>query len=78
MTIRFSEGVEFMPLADRPQPITFWDLCVDLGVARESDAVRSAAVREWLASNTPNVNLRRSISKSVLFDPDELRSLLIA
>lgn len=78
MTIRFSEGVEFMPVADRPQPFTIWALFMELGVNRGSTDEQAAAVRSWLASNDPNVNLRESITESGLFDPDELRSLLIA
>ena len=78
MTIRFSEGVEFMRPEDLPQPINLRGLCVDLSVTRDPTDVKAAAVRSWLGSNTPNVNLRESITESGLFDPDELRSLFIA
>lgn len=78
MTIRFSEGVEFMRREDLPQPITIRGLWVDLRVTRESDDVKAAAVRGWLNDNVPNVNLRESIRKSGLFTAEELRSLLAA
>ena len=78
MTIRFSEGVEFMRPEDLPQPINLRGLCVDLGVTHEPAVVQAAAVRGWLASNTPKVNLRGSISRSGLFTSDELDTLLVA
>lgn len=78
MTIRFSEGVEFMRREDLPQPITIRGIWVDLGVTRESDEVKAAAVRGWLKDNVPNVNLRRSIERSGLFTVAELRTLLAA
>lgn len=47
-------------------------------IRRLADDVRAAAVRDWLAFNSPNVNLRRSIAEAGLFEPDELSSLLAA
>lgn len=78
MTIRFSEGVEFIPVAERPQMMTAAALCMLLKVHRESDDVKAAAVRSWLNDNVPNVNLRESIAESGLFTASELRTLLAA
>lgn len=66
------------PGEEMPEPVTLRHLCVDLRVERQPKAKQAAAVREWLNDNVPNVNLRRSIERSGLFTPAELRTLLAA